>query len=262
MAAETTRSSGSGMRNLLSATRTIAAVRWEWRCTQPRFCGPARPRSTTSGIPPSYPTATPKHSSNTCVRWMSTVIYLWRKKNASTRSLNGWERLSAIYQHNVRRSELPLAAVNTANHSHWLMDVHHNIDNRIQTDVILLDFQKAFAKVRHQRLLYKLPYYGISPQALNWVQSFLSNRRQHVQKEVNTSSFHKRRNDKQLKCRRKTDLRRKVLGVGTSTILSIKKDIREEKQKRREPASRWQRKLQNRCLKKHLLLPCMCLLMR
>ena len=30
----------------------------------------------------------------------------------------------------------------------------------------------------------------------------------------------------------KTDLHRKVLGVGTSTILSIKKDIREEKQKK------------------------------
>ena len=32
----------------------------------------------------------------------------------------------------------------------------HNIDNRIQTDAILLDFQKAFDKVPHQRLLYKL----------------------------------------------------------------------------------------------------------
>ncbi len=36
------------------------------------------------------------------------------------------------------------------------------IDNRIQTDAILLDFQKSFDKVPHQRLLYKLKYYGIS----------------------------------------------------------------------------------------------------
>ena len=49
----------------------------------------------------------------------------------------------------------------------------HNIDNRIQTDAILLDFQKAFDKVPHQRLLYKLAYYGISPQAHNWVQSII-----------------------------------------------------------------------------------------
>ena len=64
----------------------------------------------------------------------------------------------------------------------------HNIDNRIQTDAILLDFQKAFDKVPHQRLIYKLTYYGISPQALNWVHSFLSNRTQQVLLEGNTSS--------------------------------------------------------------------------
>ena len=63
----------------------------------------------------------------------------------------------------------------------------HNIDNRIQTDAILLDFQKAFDKVPHQRLLYKLAYYGISPQAHNWVQSFL-NRTQQVLLEGNMSS--------------------------------------------------------------------------
>ena len=60
----------------------------------------------------------------------------------------------------------------------------HNIDNRIQTDAI----QKAFDKVPHQRLLYKLTYYGISPQALNWVHSFLSTRTQQVLLEGNTSS--------------------------------------------------------------------------
>ena len=64
----------------------------------------------------------------------------------------------------------------------------HNIDNRIQTDAILLDFQKAFYKVPHQRLLYKFAYYGISPQAHNWVQSFLTNRTQQVLLEGNMSS--------------------------------------------------------------------------
>ena len=64
----------------------------------------------------------------------------------------------------------------------------HNIDNRMQTDAILLDFQKAFDKVPNQRLLYKLAYCGISPQALNWVQSFLTNRTQQVLLEGNVSS--------------------------------------------------------------------------
>ena len=64
----------------------------------------------------------------------------------------------------------------------------HNIDNRIQTDAILLDFQKAFDNVPHHRLLYKLNYYGISPQQLNWVHSFLTNRTQQVLLEGNMSS--------------------------------------------------------------------------
>ena len=63
----------------------------------------------------------------------------------------------------------------------------HDIDNRIQTYAILLDFQKTFNKIPHQRLLYKLTYYGISPQAPNWYNhSFLS--AQQVILEGNTSS--------------------------------------------------------------------------
>ena len=50
-----------------------------------------------------------------------------------------------------------------------------------QTDLILLDFSKAFDCVPHQRLLHKLHYYnGISGHALYLVKSFLSNRTQHV----------------------------------------------------------------------------------
>ena len=49
-----------------------------------------------------------------------------------------------------------------------------------QTDLILLDFSKAFDCVPHQRLLHKLHYYGISGPTLYWVKSFLSNRTQHV----------------------------------------------------------------------------------
>ena len=39
-------------------------------------------------------------------------------------------------------------------------DLARNIDNKIQTVVILLDFQKAFDKVPNQRLLYKINHYG------------------------------------------------------------------------------------------------------
>ena len=40
-------------------------------------------------------------------------------------------------------------------------DIAQNLNNRKQTDVILLDFTKAFDKVSHNRLCSKLAHYGI-----------------------------------------------------------------------------------------------------
>ena len=49
-----------------------------------------------------------------------------------------------------------------------------------QTDVLLLDFSKAFDKVPNQRLAVKLRHYGIDGKTLNWIQGFLSKREQCV----------------------------------------------------------------------------------
>ena len=49
-----------------------------------------------------------------------------------------------------------------------------------QTDVLLLDFSKAFDKVPHHRLSVKLDHYGIRGKTLTWIQSFLSGREQCV----------------------------------------------------------------------------------
>jgi hypothetical protein len=49
-----------------------------------------------------------------------------------------------------------------------------------KTDLIIMDFAKAFDKVSHRRLLYKLEYYGIQTHTLNWIQAFLSDRTQTV----------------------------------------------------------------------------------
>ena len=54
------------------------------------------------------------------------------------------------------------------------------MDNKTQTDAILLDFAKAFKKVLHLRLLSKLTSYGITGNTQNWIKSFLSNRKQRV----------------------------------------------------------------------------------
>ena len=62
----------------------------------------------------------------------------------------------------------------------FIQELHENLQNGCETDLILLDFAKAFDKVSHSRLLYKLDYYGISSEVLMWIKSFLSNRSQQV----------------------------------------------------------------------------------
>ena len=49
-----------------------------------------------------------------------------------------------------------------------------------QTDIILLDFPKAFDKVNHSKLLWKLHQYGIRGHVLDWVRAFLGSRSQRV----------------------------------------------------------------------------------
>ena len=55
-----------------------------------------------------------------------------------------------------------------------------NLDHGKQTDVLLLDFSKAFDTVPHKRLLKKLDHYGIRGQLIKWIESWLCGRTQTV----------------------------------------------------------------------------------
>ena len=59
-------------------------------------------------------------------------------------------------------------------------DLARNVSKGKQTDLILLDFSKAFDKVNHSKLLWKLHQYGIRGNALAWIRAFLGNRSQTV----------------------------------------------------------------------------------
>ena len=59
-------------------------------------------------------------------------------------------------------------------------DILYAIDHKLQTDVILLDFQKAFDTVPYQRLLSKLSSYGIQNETYSWINSWLSWGKQRV----------------------------------------------------------------------------------
>ena len=48
------------------------------------------------------------------------------------------------------------------------------------TDIVYLDFQKAFDTVPHKRLMVKVQAYGISGVILNWINAFLNGRTQRI----------------------------------------------------------------------------------
>ena len=59
-------------------------------------------------------------------------------------------------------------------------DLVTNLDKKNQTDVLILDFSKAFDTVPHERLLLKLDAYGVQGQLHSWIRSFLCNRQMRV----------------------------------------------------------------------------------
>ena len=62
----------------------------------------------------------------------------------------------------------------------FLQNLAQSNNDNIQTDVIIMDFAKAFDKVPHRHLIYKLKYYGVTGHTLNWITDFLTDRTQTV----------------------------------------------------------------------------------
>ena len=58
-----------------------------------------------------------------------------------------------------------------------------------QTDVLMLDFSKAFDRASHSLLLHKLQRYGVQGTTNAWISSFLYDRRQAVVVDGSQSSF-------------------------------------------------------------------------
>ena len=62
----------------------------------------------------------------------------------------------------------------------FLEEITKWIDVGSPLDIIYLDFQKAFDKVPHQRLLLKLKAHGIGDSITDWIEQWLTDRRQRV----------------------------------------------------------------------------------
>ena len=67
-----------------------------------------------------------------------------------------------------------------------------NLDKKIPTDIVYLDFAKAFDTVPHARLCHKLQHVaGIKGDLLRWIEDFLTDRRQQVVISGQTSGWEK-----------------------------------------------------------------------
>ena len=84
---------------------------------------------------------------------------------------------SAIHrdQHGFQRG-LPCETQLTTTVHEWAK----TLDQQGQTDIIFLDFSKAFDSVPHRKLLAKLSHYGIRGNLLRWMEAFLTNQKQRV----------------------------------------------------------------------------------
>ena len=61
-----------------------------------------------------------------------------------------------------------------------LHDIASAMDRGIQTDMVILDFSKAFVRVPHQHLLRKLHHFDIRGHLRKWISSFLTGSTQSV----------------------------------------------------------------------------------
>ena len=71
----------------------------------------------------------------------------------------------------------------------FLEEITKWIDVGSPVDIIYLDFQKAFDKVPHQRLLLKLKAHGIGDSITDWIEQWLTDRKQRVAVDGEVSTW-------------------------------------------------------------------------
>ncbi len=87
------------------------------------------------------------------------------------------ERYSLISysQHGFRHKRSCLSNLVT-----FYNDLFHAHDNTKSLDIVYLDFQKAFGKVLHNKLMFKVKQLGINGKVHNRIENWLNNRKQSV----------------------------------------------------------------------------------
>ncbi len=71
----------------------------------------------------------------------------------------------------------------------FLKEITEWVHDGSPVDVIYLDFQKAIDKVPHQKLILKLKSRGMGTSIVNWIEQWLTDRRQRVAVDGEVSSW-------------------------------------------------------------------------
>lgn len=92
--------------------------------------------------------------------------------------------LISILQHGFLKGRSTVTQLLTVLH-----EINQTLDNSGQTDIIYMDFSKAFDSVCHRLLVHKLRSFGFHGTLLKWFESYLNNRHQRVVIEGESSQW-------------------------------------------------------------------------
>ncbi|XP_075150870.1 uncharacterized protein LOC142224978 [Haematobia irritans] len=98
------------------------------------------------------------------------------------RLVHSLRSIFSVYQHGFMKGKST-----STNLLEFTSYIHDAFSRRNQVDVVYTDFSKAFDKVNHRLLLYKLSALGFPPALLCWISSYLSDRVQCVMFKGRTS---------------------------------------------------------------------------
>ena len=91
--------------------------------------------------------------------------------------------LSHLEEHGILNPDQHGFCKRLSTETHLIQAVHdwaNTINDKGQTDVLFLDFSKAFDTVPHKRQMMKLRNYGIDGKTNTWIAALLQDRRQRV----------------------------------------------------------------------------------
>ena len=74
----------------------------------------------------------------------------------------------------------------------FIDDLSGNLEEGQQTDILVMDFAKAFDKVSHSLLIHKLHHYGLRGEKNRWIKNWLAERKQTVLVEGEVRAYRRR----------------------------------------------------------------------